>query len=614
MPASIKIRVPWVVFAFTLLFAPVAAPQDFTIIALPDTQNEAQFFPQVMAGQTQWIVNNRLAMNIQMVLGEGDIVNDGADTAQQQNADAAIRLLDNAGVPYLLAIGNHDYDGFNPKASRNITGFNQFFGTVRYTGKAYYQGNFPSGSNENFYGVLTINGKQMLFLVLEYRPRSTSLDWAESILQANPDKEAIVLTHSYLFYNNQREDLCDSKDMPAGNANGQDMWGRLRKYANVIMVLSGHFTSGHVARRSDLGDNGNLVNQVFTNYQTSPDGGDGWLRILTFHPDDNTISVQTYSPFLNQFKTDDANQYTLSYHNPQPNSGTGGVSGRVRNQSTCAAIAGATVRAGGASTTTATDGSYHLVLAPGTYSFAASGTGVATVTSSETVSDSLDTQLDFYLSSSATPTPTPTPTPSPGCTSGPTSPSVTICSPANGATVSSPVSVAATTKDSNPVSFVQAYVDGVAKVTQNGGSLNTQIPMDTGTHRLTVQAKDSAGIAFKQIINITVGSSFPTPTPTPSPTPPPTGCTAGPASPAVTICSPANGAVVSSPVHVVAATRDSVAVSLIQIYIDGSAVLTKSAGALDTTIVLAAGAHRFTVQAKDTAGLIFKQTINITVQ
>jgi len=608
VPASTKLRVPLVVLVFTLLFAPAAAPQDFTMIALPDTQNEAQFFPQMMASQTQWIVNNRQAMNIQMVLGEGDIVNDGADAAQQQNADAAIRLLDNAGVPYLLAIGNHDYDGFNPKTGRSVTGFNQFFGPARYTGKAYYQGNFPSGSNENFYGVLTINGKQMLFLVLEYRPRSTSLDWAESILQANPDKEAIVLTHSYLFYNNQREDLCDSKDMPAGNANGQDMWGRLRRYANIIMVLSGHFTSGHVARRSDLGDNGNLVNQVFTNYQTSPEGGDGWLRIFTFHPAGDTISVQTYSPFLNQFKTDGANQYTLSYHNPQPHSGTGSVSGRVRNQSTCAAISGANVSAGGVSATTAADGSYRLVLAPGTYSFAASGTGVATATGSETVSDSLDTQLDFYLTSSATPTPTP----SPGCTSGPTSPSVTICSPANGATVSSPVGVAAATKDSNLVSFVQAYVDGVAKVTQNGGSLNTQIPMAAGTYRLTVQAKDSAGIAFKQTINITVGNGSPTPTPTPTPSP--TGCTAGTASPSVTICSPASGAVVSSPVHVTAATKDSVAVSLMQIYVDGSAVLTKSGGTLDTTIALGAGTHRFAIQAKDTAGLIFKQTINITVQ
>jgi hypothetical protein len=51
-----------------------------------------------------------------------------------------------------------------------------------------------------------------------------------------------------------------------------------------------------------------------------------------------------------------------------------------------------------------------------------------------------------------------------------------------------------------------------------------------------------------------------------------------------------------------------------QIYLDGTAILTKAGGSLDTTVTIAAGAHRFTVQAKDSAGVIFKQTINITVQ
>ena len=69
----------------------------------------------------------------------------------------------------------------------------------------------------------------------------------------------------------------------------------------------------------------------------------------------------------------------------------------------------------------------------------------------------------------------------------------------------------------------------------------------------------------------------------------------------------------SSPVHVQAATRDSVAVSFIQIYVDGAAVFTTNGGSLDTSVAMASGAHRLTVQAKDSAGVIFKQTINITV-
>lgn len=608
---------------FLSALVPSALCQDFSIVVLPDTQNEAQFFPSVLDSQTSWIVNNQNALNIQMVLGVGDIVNDGADSTQQANADAAVRLLDNAGVPYMLAIGNHDYDGAAPKSGRSVVGFNQTFGPTRYAGYSYYQGMFPSGSNENFYGVLTINGQQFLFLALEYRPRSTSLDWAESILNSNPSMQAIVVTHSYLLPTGKREDQCDTQDMPLpGNTDGTLMWERLRGHANVVMVLNGHFTNGNTSHRTDLGDNGNLVNQIFTNFQTVANGGDGWLRIITFHPSSNTISVQTYSPFLNQFLTDSSHQFTLNYQNPHPASGTGSVSGRVRNASTCAAISGVTVKAGTVSATTAADGSYQLPIAPGNYTFSASGTGWTASTAPETVNDSLNTQLNFYLTSTA-------------CTLNAASPSVTICTPAPNATVTSPVHVVAGTTDTSTVSFMQIYVDGAAVLTKTGASLDAQVTMSSGTRRLTVQAKDANGTIFKQTESITVSTAAPSPTPTPtstpspsptptptptpspSPTPAPTPaptCTAGPASPSVNICSPINGSTVSSPVHVVAATKDSNTVSFVQIYLDGKAILTKSGGSLDTFVTIAAGAHRFTVQAKDSAGVIFKQTINITVQ
>jgi hypothetical protein len=624
---------------FLSVLLPSAQCQDFSIVVLPDTQNEAQFFPSVLDSQTAWIVNNQQALNIQMVLGVGDIINNGADSAQEANADAAVRLLDNAGVHYMLAIGNHDYDGANPKVSRSVTGFNHTFGPARYADKAYYQGMFPAGSNENFFGVLTIGGQQYLFLVLEYRPRSTSLDWGESILNSHSSMPAIVVTHSFLLQTGKREDRCDTQDMPLpANADGEDMWGRLRKHANVIMVLNGHFTAGNSAHRSDVGDNGNLVNQIFTNFQTVANGGDGWLRILTFHPASNSISVRTFSPFLNQSKTDGSNQFTVAFHNPHPATGAASISGKVRNRSTCAAIAGVTVSAGGASTTTATNGTYHLPIAPGSYTFNASGTGWITSSAPETVNDSLDTQLDFYLTSSGTPSPspspTPGPTPAPSCTLNSASPSVTICTPAPNATVDSPVHVVAGTRDSRAVSFVQIYVDGKAVFTQTGGSVDALVTMATGTRRLTVQAKDAAGIIFKQTENIIVSGGSPSPSPSPTPTPSPAPspspspspspapspspspvvCSAGPTSPSLNICSPANGSTVSAPVHVVAASNDSTTVSFVQIYVDGKAVFTKTGGSLDTLVTMAAGAHRVTVQAKDAAGVIFKQTINITVQ
>lgn len=575
-------------------------PPDFTVVVLPDPQNETQFFPQVLNSQAQWIVNNRQALNIQMVLTEGDNINDGASTAQLQNIDAAFRLLDNAGMPYLLAVGNHDYNGFNPKASRNLSGFNQWFGPGRYSGKAFFGGNFPSGSNANSYAVVTINGKQVLLMTLEFRATGASLDWAESILSANADKEAIVVAHSFVLKNGFREDQCDDQDMPAGNATGQETWTRLRKHSNVIMVLSGHFTGGSGARRSDLGDNKNLVNQLFADYQDFANGGNGWLRIMTFHPTNNTISVSTYSPFLNQNMTDASNQFTLTYHNPFPNSGMGSISGKVRRQSNCSAIPGIKITAGSASTITAADGTYRLSVPPGNYSVTASGSGWNNNTKSETVSDGLTTQMNFYLTT-GTPTPTPTPTPPPsGCTA--TTVGVKVCAPASGSTVNSPVRFTAAAKSTLPITAMRIYIDNVSAYLVSAASLDVSLAVNPGTHSVVVQAWDSSGAVFKSsllTLTVTQGS--------------PGACSA--VNVGVTVCSPVPGATVSSPVRVTAAAKSATApITTMRIYVDNVSKFDTQSSSLDTTITLTVGTHSVVVQAWDSTGAVFKTPLTIQVQ
>jgi Carboxypeptidase regulatory-like domain/Bacterial Ig domain/Calcineurin-like phosphoesterase len=781
----------------TRIFGPKTSPvisqalaaDDFSLILFPDTQNEAQFYPQVLASETQWVANNRAALNIQAVLGLGDIVNDGASTAQQQNADAAIRTLDSAGIPYLLAIGNHDYDNANP-STRTATGFNNWFGPSRYANYAYYQGSYPDGSNENFYEILTINGKQYLFLALEYVPRDAALNWAASIIQANLDKEVIVVTHSFTFVDGTRVDRCDTQDMNRDNY-GDKTWSKLiSQYPNIIMVVSGHLTDGNGARRADLGVNGNLVNQMFSNYQTLANGGNGWLRILTFHPSLNTIDVSTYSPYLNANKTDAVNQFTLYYHDPHLSAGgQGTISGLVRDSSKCTRIAGATVTAGGASAVTDNNGHYSLTLpASQSYSVTTSADDWNTSTQSATVNEGYASDLNFFLAAK------------PACTLSTTNRTVTICEPASNATVSSPVHVVAGATDSAKVTRLQVFVDGVGGYSVASASLNTNVAMSVGTHRLTVQATDAAGL-FRHTIYITVSSgpalspssitfsgstsvgttsapqtatltagnstltitniatagdfkqtnncgtslaagsscqinvSFaPTASGTRSgslsvsdsaasspqvinltgtgvttskvllsPTsltfatqnvqttsaaktisltnnntfalaiggittsgdfaqtnncgssvavggsctinvtfkPTASGtrigtlkvsdndasssqsaslsgtgasqtCQASTVNRTVTICSPANNASVTSPVHVVAKTTDSSTVTLLQIYVDGTVAYTVKTGSLDTNITLAAGSHRLTVQAKDAAGY-FKTTVTITV-
>ena len=187
------------------------------------------------------------------------------------------------------------------------------------------------------------------------------------------------------------------------------------------------------------------------------------------------------------------------------------------------------------------------------------------------------------------------------CPQSSVDPSVTICTPANNATVTSPVRVVAGTNSSQPVTLMQIYVDGVKATEGPGNSIDRSVPMAVGTRRVTVQARDSASRVFKQTIFVTVqaGSAMP--------------CPQSSVDPSVTICMPTNGATVTSPVRVVAGTNDSQPVTLMQIYLDGVKVYETAANKLDTAIPASPGTRRITVQAKDSSSRIFKQTINITV-
>jgi hypothetical protein len=256
---------------------PSPTPADeFTVVALPDTQFYSSLNPQIFAAQTQWIADHVHDQNIQLVVGLGDIVDGGGDLTQWQNADAAYRLL--AGkVPYMIAIGNHDYDQNNPAGRTASTkNFNAFFGPARYAGASWYKGSFPAGSNENFYGVVTVNGRNYLIVVLEFAARDSALAWADGILKANQDKDAIIVTHMFTYSDNTRISGCDLNSAGSFGVgqdnNGEDMWWKLvRKYPNIHLVLSGHVVQGDgTGRRIDLGLNGNLVNQILSDYQSEP--------------------------------------------------------------------------------------------------------------------------------------------------------------------------------------------------------------------------------------------------------------------------------------------------------------------------------------------------------
>jgi phosphatidylinositol-3-phosphatase len=81
----------------------------------------------------------------------------------------------------------------------------------------------------------------------------------------------------------------------------------------------------------------------------------------------------------------------------------------------------------------------------------------------------------------------------------------------------------------------------------------------------------------------------------------------------VTVCAPTPGETSGSPVHFVAAAKASLPITAMRIYVDGVSKYTTSASSLNYELSLSAGSHSVTVQAWDSAGAVFKNSMTIKV-
>lgn len=268
---------------------------DFSLIALPDTQYYSESFPGIFTAQTQWIVNNQNSLNIPFVTQLGDIVNDNTSAAEWTNASTAMGKLEPPGIPYGILPGK--WDG----APWDTTNYNNYFGVSRFQGRSYYGGHYSS-ANDNSYQFFTASGLSFIVVDLQYEPTTDNLNWANTVLQNNANRRAIVATF----------DLLDTTTpTPNFTASGAAIWNALKGNANIFLMLGASLdTEGF---RQDTGPNGNVVYSLRQDYQNQPNGGNGWLRILRFSPATNQVNVKTYSPTLAQYWTPD-NQFNLAYN------------------------------------------------------------------------------------------------------------------------------------------------------------------------------------------------------------------------------------------------------------------------------------------------------------
>ena len=320
---------------------PAAGLRDgWTIAVLPDTQNYAKYAKNQrhFERMCDWLAGHLDAWRIKLVLHEGDFVEqnniaegggrgwgDPNAASQWASAKRALAKLEGC-VPTVYTTGNHDYGIRN--AETRETQFNEHFGLL--SNPATHDGRgggiwvesapnaFGKQTLENAaYAFTAPDGRKMLVVALEWGPRRAVVEWAVELLRrpAYQNHTGLLLTHNFIIPANLRDGQDGNRKRP-GNPHtyptgregdthdGEDLWNALvRRAPNLHLVLNGHEMGKHVGRRTDANDAGHAVHQMLFNAQglgggsdEKGNGGDGWLRLLTFEPDGRTLSVRTFSP------------------------------------------------------------------------------------------------------------------------------------------------------------------------------------------------------------------------------------------------------------------------------------------------------------------------------
>lgn len=313
--------------------APAMEEGSFTIVVLPDTQNYSEKFPDNFVAQTKWIAENKAARNVACVLHLGDITNRNTP-AEWENAIRAMSLLDDAGLPYVMVPGNHDYSE-GGRCTDRTTKLNEYFPLAKrkFTGEDVF-GAYDKEPDraENTYRLFSVGGRDFVAIGLEFGPRRDVVRWANEIAAAHPDREAILLTHAYMYYDDTRYDWEKYGTKQNWNPHsygvakatnddvldGEELWNELvSRHENFVMTLNGHVLQDGVGRIATPTPAGRDVHQNLVNFQMRPQGGDGWLRLLEFKKDGSTVDVVDYSPTRNQHNTSPQNQFTLTLAKPK---------------------------------------------------------------------------------------------------------------------------------------------------------------------------------------------------------------------------------------------------------------------------------------------------------
>ncbi|MGC5627001.1 metallophosphoesterase [Georgenia sp. Z1344] len=271
----------------------------WTLATLPDTQfysryGASQFEPRYgtnpYQAQAEWLAEVHDELNIPFVTHLGDLVDRAGVEAEWEIADAAHQVLEDAGLPYSVLPGNHDLlnSSANDTELADDEPFLRWFSPERSAAQSPDSGRDPSGFSE--YHVFEAEGQEYLVLALAWRTSDETLAWADQVMADHPTLPTILTSHEILGV--------DSDGVTAvTGGNGERLWeGLIRDNDQIFLTLSGHNHGS--AHRVVQNDAGNDVIQILQDWQMAYEGGNGYLGLLEFNLENDSIDVLAPSPWV----------------------------------------------------------------------------------------------------------------------------------------------------------------------------------------------------------------------------------------------------------------------------------------------------------------------------
>lgn len=242
-------------------------------------------------------------------------VNESAYFWQQKEFNVEMRtLLSNAGVPNTWLMGNHDYEdmgrSFRIKETFNeifpitmydnvrivdrnedgIINEDDFDATVEAQGK-YFGGSLYQDTENTYSYFMGPNDQKYLVLNLGINPDMDIINWANKIVEENPNCFVIISTHVYTYGSGKEHKYSDKAER---------IWTDVAtKHDNVKLILSGHSsTNNHgILKRIEFNDFGNPVYQMMIDSQSATFGGAGVFAQFIFR-ENGDIDVGYYCPAI----------------------------------------------------------------------------------------------------------------------------------------------------------------------------------------------------------------------------------------------------------------------------------------------------------------------------